>query len=224
MCSSTSSYPLSDSLTELGKSLIPWAIGGSGVSRLDRSFWLEPTLFVNSIDSGVLSAPKSLLSAECQKSMFATRKYCNIRPIPVPPCFLDLLNYFLCFALFFQGFWGSVGIGFLFLRVFSRSFCPNESKGRTWICIEYASNLYCSAFGAPELWGKGSTVSTPPIWIAVCLPYVSKCSSHLYHNSLVRFIARSENANAIAIAIAAGFIARSLCSFGVTLKKAIALR
>ena len=34
---------------------------------------------------------------------------------------------------------------------------------------------------------------------------------------IVCFIARSENAIAIAIAIAAGFIARSLFSFGVTL-------
>ena len=42
---------------------------------------------------------------------------------------------------------------------------------------QYASNLYCSGFGAPTLWGKGNTVSSPP-------PFVSQYAPHLYCNTL----------------------------------------
>ena len=41
--------------------------------------------------------------------------------------------------------------------------------------LQYASNLYCSAFDAPELWGKGNT--------SVRLPFVSQYASHLYRNT-----------------------------------------
>ena len=41
--------------------------------------------------------------------------------------------------------------------------------------LQYASNLYCSTFGAPTLWGKGST--------SVLLPFVSQYASHLYCNT-----------------------------------------
>ena len=41
--------------------------------------------------------------------------------------------------------------------------------------LQYASNLYCSAFGAIELSGKGST--------SVLFPYVSQYASHLYRNT-----------------------------------------
>ena len=40
---------------------------------------------------------------------------------------------------------------------------------------QYASNLYCSAFGATELSGKGNT--------SVLLPFVSQYASHLYCNT-----------------------------------------
>ena len=40
--------------------------------------------------------------------------------------------------------------------------------------LQYASNLYCSAFGAPTLGGKGNIVSTPPICIAIRLPFASQ--------------------------------------------------
>ena len=40
---------------------------------------------------------------------------------------------------------------------------------------QHASNLHCSAFGAPTLWGKGI--------LSVLLPFVSQCSSHLYRNT-----------------------------------------
>ena len=38
--------------------------------------------------------------------------------------------------------------------------------------LQYASNLYCSASGAPTLSEKGNTVSTPPIGIVIRLPFV----------------------------------------------------
>ena len=41
--------------------------------------------------------------------------------------------------------------------------------------LQYASNLYCSAFGATELSGKGST--------SVLLPFVPQYASHLYCNT-----------------------------------------
>ena len=50
--------------------------------------------------------------------------------------------------------------------------------------LQYASNLYCSAFGAafgaPMLRGKGSTVSTPPICIAARLQLALQYASHSY--------------------------------------------
>ena len=41
--------------------------------------------------------------------------------------------------------------------------------------LQYASNLYCSGFGAPTLWGKGI--------LSVLLPFVSQYASHLYCNT-----------------------------------------
>ena len=46
------------------------------------------------------------------------------------------------------------------------------SKYTSNLYCNYASNLYHSTFCAPTLWGKGNAVSTPPIWIAVRLPFV----------------------------------------------------
>ena len=45
--------------------------------------------------------------------------------------------------------------------------------------LQYASDLYCSAFGATELSGKGSTsvllpLECNPIYIAICPPFVSQ--------------------------------------------------
>ena len=40
-------------------------------------------------------------------------------------------------------------------------------------------------FGAPMHRGKGNTASTPPICIAVCLPFVLQYSSHLYHRKVL---------------------------------------
>ena len=40
--------------------------------------------------------------------------------------------------------------------------------------LQYASNLYCSTFGAPTLWGQGI--------LSVLLPFVSQYASHLYCN------------------------------------------
>ena len=54
--------------------------------------------------------------------------------------------------------------------------------------LQYASNLYRSAFGAPTLWGKGNTVSTPPICIAVRLPFVLQYASHLYRNIFAKIL------------------------------------
>ena len=42
------------------------------------------------------------------------------------------------------------------------------AKGQKLQCeLQYASNLHCSAFGAPESWRNGNTFSTPPICIVV---------------------------------------------------------
>ena len=41
--------------------------------------------------------------------------------------------------------------------------------------LQYASNLYCNAFGATGLSGKGTT--------SVLLPFVSQYASHLYRNT-----------------------------------------
>ena len=41
--------------------------------------------------------------------------------------------------------------------------------------LQYASDLYCCAFGATELSGKGNT--------SVFLPFVSQYASHLYRNT-----------------------------------------
>ena len=49
--------------------------------------------------------------------------------------------------------------------------------------LQYASNLYCSAFGAPTLGGKGNIVSTPPICIAVRLPFVLQYASHSHRST-----------------------------------------
>ena len=56
--------------------------------------------------------------------------------------------------------------------------------------LQYASNLYCSAFAAAELSGKGNTSvlphlyrSAPPICIAVRFPFVSQYASHSYRNT-----------------------------------------
>ena len=49
--------------------------------------------------------------------------------------------------------------------------------------LQYTSNLYCSAFGAPTLGGKGNIVSTPPICIAVRLPFVLQCASHSHRST-----------------------------------------
>ena len=50
--------------------------------------------------------------------------------------------------------------------------------------LQYASNLNRSAFGAPELQGKGNTFGDPPICIAVRLPFVLQSS--LWYRSTVR--------------------------------------
>ena len=57
--------------------------------------------------------------------------------------------------------------------------------------LQYASNLYCSGFGAPTTLRKGNTVSTPliciavrlPICIAIRLPFVLQYASHLYRST-----------------------------------------
>ena len=54
--------------------------------------------------------------------------------------------------------------------------------------LQYASHLYCSAFGALTLWGKGNTVSTPPICIAVLLPFVLQYASHLYRSTFGKIL------------------------------------
>ena len=54
--------------------------------------------------------------------------------------------------------------------------------------LQYASNLYCSAFGATELSGKGNLVSAPPICVAVCLPFTSQYASHLYRNTFGKIL------------------------------------
>ena len=46
--------------------------------------------------------------------------------------------------------------------------------------LQYASNLYCSAFGAIELSGKGNT--------SVRRPFVSQHASHLYCNTFVKIL------------------------------------
>ena len=54
--------------------------------------------------------------------------------------------------------------------------------------LQRASSLYCSAFTAPEQWGKGGTFSTSPICIAVHLPCVSHYASHLYCNVIGKLL------------------------------------
>ena len=49
------------------------------------------------------------------------------------------------------------------------------SKIRLPFVLQYASTLYCSAFGATELSGKGNT--------SVLLPFVSQYAFHLYCNT-----------------------------------------
>ena len=46
--------------------------------------------------------------------------------------------------------------------------------------LQYASDLYCSIFGVPEPCRKGNSLITPPICIAVRLPFVSQHAPHLY--------------------------------------------
>ena len=53
---------------------------------------------------------------------------------------------------------------------------------------QYASNLYRSTFGAPTLWGKGNTASTPPICIAVRPLFVLQYASHLYHSTFGKIV------------------------------------
>ena len=45
--------------------------------------------------------------------------------------------------------------------------------------LQYNSHFYCSALGAPERSEKGTTLSTPPICIAIWLSFVSQYTSHL---------------------------------------------
>ena len=54
--------------------------------------------------------------------------------------------------------------------------------------LQYASKLYCSAFGVPTLWGKGNTVSTPPICIAGCPPFALQYASHLYRSTFGKIL------------------------------------
>ena len=59
---------------------------------------------------------------------------------------------------------------------------------RLQFVLQYASNLYRSAFGAPSLRGKGNTVSTPPICIAVRLPFVLQYASHWYRSTFGKIL------------------------------------
>ena len=53
--------------------------------------------------------------------------------------------------------------------------------------LQCTSNLYCSAFGAPTLRGKGKIRSTPPICITVRLPFVLHYASHSYRSTLGKY-------------------------------------
>ena len=56
---------------------------------------------------------------------------------------------------------------------------PATTTSQTSIAIDLqcvlqcASNLHCSTFGIREPWGRGNTLSSPPICIAIRLPFVS---------------------------------------------------
>ena len=54
--------------------------------------------------------------------------------------------------------------------------------------FEYTAYLYCGAFGAPTLWGKGNLVSIPPICIAVRLPFRLQCASHSYRSAFGKIL------------------------------------
>ena len=99
-----------------------------------------------------------------------------------------------------------LGIMFLFLRLGPPASSPSSAQKNVRnpnhhyfskkyraihlpFVLQYASNLYCSTFGARRKVRKEKYFSTPPIFcIAVRLPFVSQYASHLYRNAFGKIL------------------------------------